>query len=112
MRLVVDTGLHYYGWTREQAIEYMQQNSSMAATDIESEVERYMTIAGQALAYKIGQRAIREMRNRAEKELGDDFDVKAFHRQILIDGSLPMGVLSTKIDEWVAGEKERISQTG
>lgn len=111
MRLVVDTGLHYYGWTREQAIEYMQQNSSMAATDIESEVERYMTIAGQALAYKIGQRAIREMRNRAEKELGDDFDIKAFHRQILIDGSLPMGVLSTKIDEWIASEKERLAET-
>jgi len=110
MRLVVDTGLHYFGWTREQAIEYMRQNSSMAATDIESEVERYMTIAGQALAYKIGQRAIREMRNRAEKELGDDFDIKAFHRQILIDGSLPMGVLGTKIDEWVASEKERLAE--
>jgi len=111
MRLVVDTGLHYYGWTREQAIEYMTQNSSMADTDIESEVERYMTIAGQALAYKIGQRAIREMRNRAEKELGDDFDIKAFHRQILIDGSLPMGVLGTKIDEWVASEKKRLAET-
>ena len=88
----------------------MSQNSSMADTDVESEVERYMTIAGQALAYKIGQRAIREMRNRAEKELGDDFDIKAFHRQILIDGSLPMGVLSTKINEWIATEKERFSE--
>lgn len=104
MRLVVDTGIHYYGWTREQAIDYMSDNSSMAATKIESEVERYIARPGQALAYKIGQREIRQMRQRAEAAFGDDFDVKAFHRQVLIDGALPMDVLGAKIDRWIAAD--------
>ncbi|GAB2666766.1 DUF885 domain-containing protein [Arenimonas aestuarii] len=105
MRLVVDTGLHYYGWSREQAIEYMMQNSSMAESDVVAEVERYIVIPGQALSYKVGQRVIRELRDEAEAELGDDFDVRAFHRQVLADGALPMGVLQTKIREWIASEK-------
>ena len=108
MRLVVDTGLHYYGWSREQAIQYMLQNSSLARTEIESEVERYMATPGQALAYKIGQRAISDMRSRAEHALGDSFDIKAFHRQILIDGALPMEVLGKKIDRWILGEKDAL----
>lgn len=105
MRLVVDTGLHYYGWTRQQAIEYMQQNSAMAESDIQSEVDRYMANPAQALAYKIGQRAIWDMRNRAEYALGDSFDIRAFHRQILIDGSLPMDVLGKKIDSWIVEQQ-------
>jgi len=102
MRLVVDTGLHAKGWTREQAIDFMKENSSMAETDIVAEVERYIAIPGQALAYKIGQLKISELRKRAEEKLGDGFDVKEFHNQILLDGALPLDVLDTKIDEWIA----------
>ncbi len=105
MRLVVDTGLHAKGWTREQAIAFMTENSSMADSDIESEVERYISIPGQALAYKTGQRAIRSMRNKASKELGEKFDIKKFHTQILIDASLPMPILADKIDRWIATQK-------
>jgi uncharacterized protein (DUF885 family) len=107
MRLVVDTGLHYYGWTREEAIAYMMANSSMAESDVVAEVERYIVIPGQALSYKIGQRVIRELREEAEAELGGRFDVRAFHRQVLVDGALPMDVLQTKIREWIASEKAK-----
>ncbi len=100
MRLVVDTGLHAFGWTREQAIQYMVDNSSLALTDITSEVERYIGIPGQALSYKVGQRAIREMRTKAEQQLGEKFDVRKFHTQVLIDGALPMPILSDKIQRW------------
>lgn len=105
MRLVVDTGLHYYGWSRQQAIDYMLANSSMAESDVVAEVERYIVIPGQALGYKVGQREIRTMRDEAEAALGEKFDVRAFHRQILVDGALPLGVLKTKIGEWVAAQK-------
>ncbi|MGQ0801420.1 MAG: DUF885 domain-containing protein [Pseudomarimonas sp.] len=109
MRLVVDTGLHHKGWTREQAIQYMLDNSSMAESDVVSEVERYIVIPGQALGYKIGQFAIRELRVEAEKALGEQFDVKAFHRQVLVDGALPMDVLRAKIREWIVAEQARIT---
>lgn len=105
MRLVVDTGLHHYGWTRQQAIDYMMQNSSMAESDVVAEVERYIVMPGQALSYKVGQRVIRELREEAEAELGADFDIRTFHRQVLADGALPMGVLQTKVREWIAREK-------
>lgn len=104
MRLVVDTGLHAFGWSREQAIEFMMSNSSMADTDVVSEVERYISIPGQALAYKAGERHIRMLRNRAKQQLGDNFDVKKFHTQILIDGSLPMPILEAKIDRWIKSQ--------
>ncbi|WDE05999.1 DUF885 domain-containing protein [Thalassomonas viridans] len=106
MRLVVDTGLHAMGWSRQQAIDFMAANSSMAASDIESEVERYISIPGQALAYKIGQRAIRDMRTKAEAALGDKFDIRKFHTQILIDGALPMPVLQAKVEQWVKEQKK------
>ena len=102
MRLVVDTGLHSKGWTRQQAIEFMLANSSMARSDVEAEVERYIVIPGQALAYKIGQRKIRELREYAEKSLGEKFDIKDFHTQILIDGGLPMPILEEKIKFWIS----------
>jgi uncharacterized protein (DUF885 family) len=105
MRLVVDTGLHHMGWTRQQAIDYMMANSSMAESDVVAEVERYIVIPGQALSYKVGQRVIRELRTEAEAELGEKFDVRAFHRQVLTDGALPMGVLQVKIREWIASQK-------
>ncbi len=102
MRLVVDTGLHHLGWSRQQAIDFMLANSSMAESDVVAEVERYIAIPGQALAYKIGQRAITAMRRDAEARLGERFDLKAFHRQVLVDGALPMGVLERKIAQWAA----------
>ncbi len=104
MRLVVDTGLHAKGWSRQQAIDYMLANSSMAASDVEAEVERYIVIPGQALSYKIGQRKIRELRQYAEKTLGQKFNIKKFHTQILSDGGLPMPILEAKIKQWVANQ--------
>ena len=101
MRLVVDTGLHAFGWSREKAIEYMLANSSMARSDVEAEVERYIVIPGQALAYKIGQRKIRQLREKGEKLLGEKFDIKKFHTELLIDGSLPMPILQEKIESWI-----------
>ena len=105
MRLVVDTGLHADNWTRERAIKYMLDNSSMAASDAEAEVERYIAVPGQALGYKIGQIRIRELRNKAQAALGERFDVKEFHSQVLRDGSLPLAVLEAKIDRWIASKK-------
>ena len=107
MRLVVDTGIHAKGWSREQAIRYMLETSSMAQSDVVAEVERYIAVPGQALGYKVGQLAITELRREAERELGPRFDVKAFHRQVLVDGALPLDVLRTKIREWIAAQKAR-----
>ncbi|WP_025821715.1 DUF885 domain-containing protein [Shewanella marina] len=101
MRLVVDTGLHHHGWSREQAIQYMQDNSPMAESDVIAEVERYMALPGQALSYKVGQLQILALRDKAEKALGDKFDIKAFHDQILTTGSLPMAVMEAKINLWI-----------
>ncbi len=106
MRLVVDTGLHAKGWTREQAIDFMKRNSSLAESDIEAEVERYIAWPGQALSYKMGQRKIRDLRNYAEQALGDKFDIKKFHTEILIDGALPMPTLENKIMRWVKTQQE------
>jgi uncharacterized protein (DUF885 family) len=111
MRLVVDTGLHTKGWTREQAIRYMLENSSMAVSDATAEVERYIAIPGQALGYKIGQIRIRELRNKAEKALGAKFDVREFHSQVLRDGALPLDVLEKKIDRWI-DSKRRLAVGG
>jgi uncharacterized protein (DUF885 family) len=105
MRLVVDTGLHTKNWTREQSIKYMLDNSSMAPSDAESEVERYIAIPGQALGYKIGQLRIRELRTKAEAALGSRFDVREFHSVVLRDGSLPLSVLEAKIDRWIKSKK-------
>lgn len=107
MRLVVDTGLHAKGWSREQAIRYMLEHSSMAESDVTAEVERYMVIPGQALGYKIGQLRISALRARAEGALGASFDVKDFHSQVLRDGAVPMDVLEMKIDRWIAAEQRR-----
>jgi uncharacterized protein (DUF885 family) len=105
MRLVVDTGLHAFGWTRQQAIDFMIDNSSLAQSDIEAEVERYIAIGGQAVSYKVGQRHIRMLRNKAQQILGDKFDVKKFHTQVLIDGALPMPILEAKIGRWIEQQK-------
>ena len=105
IRLVVDTGLHSKGWTREQVLEYMDANSSAAEARRVSETERYMAIPGQALAYKIGQIKISELRARAEKALGPKFDVRKFHTAVLADGALPLDVLEAKIDRWIASQR-------
>lgn len=107
MRLVVDTGLHAKGWTRERAIRFMQENSSMADSDVIAEVERYIAIPGQALSYKIGQFKISELRERAARELGEEFDIREFHTQILVDGELPLAVLDKKIDHWITEQKQQ-----
>ncbi|WP_445775980.1 DUF885 domain-containing protein [Shewanella sp.] len=107
MRLVVDTGLHAKGWSREQAIQYMKDNSPMAESDIVAEVERYMAIPGQALSYKVGQLTILRLRADAEKALGDKFDLKGFHDQLLTTGSLPMAVMENKIADWIKSESAK-----
>jgi uncharacterized protein (DUF885 family) len=105
IRLVVDTGLHTKNWTREQAIQYSLEHEAESEESIIAEVERYMAIPGQALSYKIGQLKIRELRAKAEKELGDKFSIKEFHNQVLDAGCLPLKVLETKIDAWIASKK-------
>jgi len=105
MRLVVDTGLHTKGWSREQAIQYMLDNSSMGKTDATAEVERYIAMPAQALSYKIGSLTIQRLKKKAQDELGPRFDVKAFHDQVLMTGALPMSVLERKIDNWIARTK-------
>lgn len=102
IRLVVDTGLHAKGWTREQAIQYSLENEAEAADSIEREIERYMANPGQALSYKIGQLKIIELRNKAEQSLGDQFDIKEFHNQVLETGCIPLQLLEDKIDNWIA----------
>jgi len=105
MRLVVDTGIHSKGWSREQAIKYMLDNSSMGETDAKNEVEHYIAIPSQALAYKIGAMTIQRLRAKAEAELGPKFDIKDFHAQVLMTGALPMTILEKKIDNWIAAKK-------
>lgn len=107
MRLVVDTGLHTKGWSRQKAIDYMLANSSMAESDVVSEVERYIAHPGQALGYKIGQLEISRLRREAEAALGVRFDVKGFHRLVLTSGQLPMSVLRASVVEWVQAEKAK-----
>ena len=105
IRLVTDSGIHYKGWTRQQTIDYMLANSPSEMTRAVSEAERFAAIPGQALAYKIGQLKILELRRRAEKALGKKFDVKEFHDEVLKDGAIPLDVLEAKIDRWIASRK-------
>ena len=104
MRLVVDTGIHAKGWTRDQAIAFMMDNSGMTRTEVIAEVDRYIAIPGQALGYKIGALKIQELRQRAAGKLGAKFDIKAFHEQVLNTGGLPLAVLEAKIDRWIASQ--------
>ena len=105
IRLVVDTGLHSKGWTREQVLDYIEENSATSEARRVSETERYIAIPGQALAYKIGQLKILELRSRAQRELGDRFDLRKFHTVILADGPLPLDVLEARVDRWIASQK-------
>jgi uncharacterized protein (DUF885 family) len=100
-RLVVDTGIHYFGWSRNRAIDFMAENSAMPLHDIRAEVDRYIGWPGQALAYKIGELKIRELRAEAEERLKDKFDIRAFHDAILVSGSVPLNVLDANIRNWI-----------
>jgi uncharacterized protein (DUF885 family) len=101
VRLVVDTGLHSKGWTREQAIQYSLENEAESEAGITTEIERYMAIPGQALSYKIGQLKIMELRKRAQDKMGDKFDIKKFHEKVLESGVVPLALLEKKIDAWI-----------
>lgn len=106
-RLVVDTGIHAKGWSKQQAIDFMTDNSALSAANIEAEVNRYISWPGQALAYKLGELKIRELRNKATQELGPKFDLAAFHDAVLGQGSVPLDVLEQQITDWIAGEKAK-----
>ncbi len=105
VRLVVDTGMHSMGWTRQQAIDFFRENTGKTDQDITVEVDRYIVWPGQALAYKIGQLKIRELRVRAEKELGNRFDLRAFHDAALEQGAVPLSLLETHMNAWIGAEK-------
>ncbi|HYM87375.1 MAG TPA: DUF885 family protein, partial [Pseudoxanthomonas sp.] len=105
IRLVTDTGLHSKGWTRDQVIKYMLDNSAESETQSTAEAERYIAWPGQALAYKIGELKIQQLRAKAEKELGDKFDIREFHAEVLKDGSVPLDVLEAKVDRWIISKK-------
>jgi uncharacterized protein (DUF885 family) len=105
MRLVVDTGIHSKGWTRDQAIDYFLTHSGESKTDATAEVERYIAIPGQALAYKLGQLTISGLRDEAKAALGPKFDIREFHKQVLDTGALPLQILKNKIHDWIAAEK-------
>ena len=110
IRLVVDTGVHSQHWTRQQMVDYFHDHSAIDETSIQAEVDRYIAWPGQALAYKIGQLKILELRDRAKKALGDKFDLRAFHDQVLDSGALPLDVLSDRIDAWIAAQKSAAPQ--
>jgi uncharacterized protein (DUF885 family) len=105
IRLVVDTGLHSQGWTRQQVLDYMAANSPAGEAQRVAEAERYMAIPGQALAYKLGQLKIQELRDRAEHELGPKFDLRRFHTVVLVHGALPLNVLQGEVDRWIASQR-------
>jgi len=106
-RLVVDTGIHAKGWTKQQAINFMTENSALSAANIEAEVNRYISWPGQALAYKLGELKIRELRAMASRELGSKFDLAAFHDAVLGQGAVPLDVLEVQMRGWVASEKAK-----
>ena len=101
MRLVVDTGMHYFGWTRQQAIDYMLANGALSERNIEVEVDRYIAWPGQALAYKMGELKIRELRTESEKRLGAKFDVRKFHDAVLENGAVPLNILEAHMKKWL-----------
>jgi uncharacterized protein (DUF885 family) len=106
-RLVVDTGIHAYGWDKARAIQYMRDNTALTDRNIESEVNRYISWPGQALGYMIGRLKIIELRHRAEQALGPRFDERRFHDAVLANGSVPLDVLEAQINEWIAAEQAR-----
>lgn len=109
-RLVLDTGVHYKHWTRQQMVDWFHEHSSQDEPDLQAETDRYIVIPGQALAYKLGQLKILELRAKAKKELGDKFDIRAFHDEILDGGALPLDVLEARVDGWIAQTKAQATK--
>jgi uncharacterized protein (DUF885 family) len=105
IRLVVDTGLHSKHWTRQQVVDFFHAHSTCDEVEIQSETDRYIAVPGQALGYKIGQLAILGLRDRAKGALGERFDIRAFHDTVLDSGALPLDVLGTQVDRWIASQK-------
>jgi len=105
---VVDTGVHSQHWTRQQMVDFFHDHSAIDETSIQAEVDRYIAWPGQATAYKIGQLKILELRDRAKKALGTNFDLRAFHDQVLDSGALPLDLLSDSIDAWIAIQKPAV----
>jgi uncharacterized protein (DUF885 family) len=103
-RLVVDTGIHWDGWSRDQAIAYLRDNTALSQTAIEGEVDRYIAWPGQSVAYMIGDMRIEALRRRAEARLGPRFDIRRFHDFILDDGPMPLGLLDARLDAWIDRE--------
>ena len=106
VRLVVDTGMHAKGWSKQQALDYFRSKMPVSDVDSEIEIDRYITWPGQALAYKVGRLKFRELRERAKVALGEDFDVRDYHDEVLSHGALPMEVLEKTINEWVATKQK------
>jgi prolyl oligopeptidase len=105
LRLVVDTGIHFYGMTRQEAVQMFKDNTALTDQNIGTEVDRYIVWPGQALSYMIGEIKIQELRKRAEDKLGSKFDVRGFHDVVLGNGTLPLDVLETVVDRWIATER-------
>lgn len=112
VRLVVDTGIHHRGWTRQQAIDFFKDNAAKTELDIVNEIDRYIGNPGQALAYKIGQLRIQSLRQNAEQALGDRFDIRAFHDALLGGGALPLDIVRQRMDAWLADQVESAGATG
>jgi len=106
-RLVVDTGMHALGWSREKAIEFMAENTSLTRLNIENEVDRYIAWPGQALAYKMGELTITRLRAKAENALGERFDLREFHDIVLREGAVPLEVLEEQVTRWIASRARR-----
>jgi uncharacterized protein (DUF885 family) len=104
IRLVVDTGVHEKHWSREQMVEYFHRYTAMDEPNIQSEVDRYIAWPGQALAYKLGQLEILKLRDEAKQKLGDRFDIRAFHDEVLANGALPLDVLDSEVNFWINGQ--------
>jgi uncharacterized protein (DUF885 family) len=101
VRLVVDTGIHAFGWSRQQAIDYLAQHTALPQKSVENQIDRYISWPGQALSYKMGEIKIRELRAKAEQTLGEKFDIRSFHDTVIGQGSLPMAVLEDVINDWI-----------
>jgi uncharacterized protein (DUF885 family) len=109
VRLVVDTGVHSMHWSRQQMVDYFHDHSAVPETDVQSEVDRYIAMPAQALGYKIGQAKLLELKAKAQQQLGDGFDIRAFHDQVLDSGALPLDLLEERITTWIAQQKKQKS---
>jgi len=107
VRLVVDTGIHSKGWTRDQVVDFMRKSGAVDEPTIQSETDRYIAWPAQALSYKLGQLKFRELRDRAQKALGAKFDIRSFHDEMLNGGALPLDLLDARTDKWIAGQKSK-----